>query len=291
MSEIGNVNASNFGYYVKNQPSFGRQQEVDYKYDLEEGYDSFERSDKKSTGEKVAITSAIVVPITAATLWLTKGKGWAKLKDLFKFNSKLNNKQNDLEKDLNRRANKILQKHKENKVEMGISREEAQRKVDQAIQGIELPEKSDPVRVINNVETANTNSASRNLVEQARRDTPTPAQMEQYNRDFGYVAPTKEEKQVIRRNNAEANKESAIARQVQNNIPQEQADALRKAAQEAGSVIKKSGTFKTKDGITITLKDGNITEIILADGRRITKPKTLYKYQDKVDLANLEAVK
>ena len=288
MSEIGNVNASNFGYYVKNQPSFGRQQEVAYKYDLEEGYDSFERSDKKSTGEKVAITSAVVVPLTAAALWLTKGKGWAKIKNLFKPNvaSEVSSKKGYIKPGI-----KIEKRPTSNKIDMGVSREEAQRKVDEAIKGIELPPKSNPVKVINNVETANADSASRNLVEQARRDTPTPAQMEQYNRDFGYVAPTKKEKQLIRRNNAEAKKESAIARQVQNNMPKEQVDALRKAAQEAGSVIKKSGTFKTKDGNTVTLKDGNITEIILADGRRITKPKTLYKYQDKVDLANLEAVK
>ena len=165
MSEIGNVNASNFGYYVKNRPSFGRQQATAYRYCDEEECDSFERSSEKSTGEKVAITTAIVVPLTAATLWLTKGKGWAKLKNLFKRNPVTAPKTSNTPKS-NPRAMETLRRQ-QNKVDMGVSREEAQRKVDEAIKGVELPKKSDPVKVINNVETTNANSASRGLVERA----------------------------------------------------------------------------------------------------------------------------
>ena len=289
MSEISNVNARNFGYYIKNQPSFKSQQAVAYKYYDEEEMDSFERTDEKSTGEKVAVTTAIVVPLTAATLWLTKGKGWAKLKNLFKHNHVTTTKTNNTPKS-NPRAMETLRRQQK-KLDMGVSREEAQRKVDEAIKGVELPKKSDPVKVINNVETTHSNSAARNLVEQAKQDTPTPKQMAQYTRDYGHVAPTKDEAEVINRVNAEANRESAIGRQVQNNIPQEQVDALRKAAQEVSTVTKRTGTFKTKDGITVILKDGNIQQIVMADGRKITKPATIYKYQDKIDLTNLEAVK
>ena len=289
MSEISNVNASNFGYYVKKQPSFGRQSTAACRYDDGE-CDSFEKND----GKKVAVGGAIVVPLAAATLWLTKGKGWAKLKGLFKSSSKLNNKQNDLENDLNRRANRILQKHKENKVDMGVSREEAKRKVDEAIKGIELPKQSDPVEVIKYVETANANRASRELVEQAKSDIPTSEQLEEYARDIAYVPPTKEQRRAISRLNKRANETSATNRQIQNNISEEQKHALQNVKDSMKKSLveePKTGIFKTPDGYTVKLKDGNIVSMVTPHGEIITKPKTLYKYQGNIDLANLEAVK
>jgi len=258
MTEISNISANNLSRYIsKNQTSFGNQQSVAYASPEVIECDTFEHSEDKSTGEKAAIATGIALPITVATLWLTKGKGWAKIKNLFKPKA----------------PDKVIPRKKYTKP------------------GLEIREniRNEDSGLI----TRNANNKSRNLVDRANLDTPTPAQQAAYDKQIAYKAPTKEEAQIIKQVRTEANKESAISRQVQNNISQGEQQALqnvRKAA-EATAKEAKTGLFKTKDGFTVKLEGGNIKEITTPDGRVITKLKTIDKYQDKIDMSNLKAVK
>ena len=64
------------------------------------------------------------------------------------------------------------------------------------------------------------------MIEQAIADTPTPAQQAAYNKSIAYVAPTVEEKAIIKANNTLAAQKNAEARQIQNNLPDETVAAL-----------------------------------------------------------------
>lgn len=64
------------------------------------------------------------------------------------------------------------------------------------------------------------------MIDQAIADTPTPAQQAAYNKSIAYVAPTAEEKAIIKANNTLATQKTAEARQIQNNLPDETVAAL-----------------------------------------------------------------
>lgn len=64
------------------------------------------------------------------------------------------------------------------------------------------------------------------MIEQAIADTPTSAQQAAYNKSIAYVAPTVEEKAIIKANNTLAAQKNAEARQIQNNLPDETVAAL-----------------------------------------------------------------
>lgn len=249
MTEINNIGAGNCNYIYRNHPAFLAQQNAYLKQDCE--YDSFERSEKKA--ETVGAT-IVALPIIAGTaLWLTKGKGWSKIKKLLGLGEKQIKQETDAVKEMVQRNSKQS-------------------------------------KTIQNIETVNADKNARNLVERAKADTPTTAQQTAYDKEIAYQAPTKEEAKAIQKNNKKAAEATAEAHRIENSIPTEQAEALKQTANTLKTTIKNSGTFKTKDGYSITYNKGNITEIITPDGRKITKLKTIAKYENEIDMNNLERV-
>ena len=249
MTEINNVCAGNYNYTYRQQPAFLAQQNAYLKQNCE--YDSFERSEKKA--ESVGAT-IVALPILAGTaLWLTKGKGWSKIKKLLGLGEK------------------------QVKQETEAIKEMVQRNSKQS-------------KTIQNIETVNADKNAQNLVERAKADTPTPAQQAAYDKEIAYQAPTNNEANAIKRNNKQALEATAEAHQIENSVPTERAEALKQTANTIKTTIKKSGTYKTKDGYSITYNKGNITEIITPDGRKITKLKTIAKYENQIDMNNLERV-
>lgn len=143
-------------------------------------------------------------------------------------------------------------------------------------------------KIINNIETSTANSSSRKLVEQAIKDTPTPAQQAAYDAAIAYQKPTKEQAKIIAKVNEEAARETTRAHQVQNLVPEKQAQALKEVKTTVENVKNLNGTFLSNGNI-VELNNGNIVKIVTQDGREITKLKTIAKYEaeGKVDLKNL----
>ena len=73
------------------------------------------------------------------------------------------------------------------------------------------------------------NSHNRQMVQNALDDVVTEADMVAYRQAHRYQPPTAEQAAAIRRNNAAANKASAISRQIQNNIDDSSLAALQRA--------------------------------------------------------------
>ena len=243
-------------------------------------YDSFESSQPKESKTSTILSTAA---LTTAVLWLWKGKGFSKILKFFKGGQKATKS--------SQKANQILQKHKTNVVSQEVSATQAQKKVNEVIKNdISVPKPEEPSKVIRNIETQNTNIKNRNLVEKAVADTPTPAQQAAYNESIAYVEPTKKEAKVIQQINKKAATETQNAQRIENNISESQAKALKetKKTMAAAKTSDLTGVFKTKEGYTVKLNNGNLESIITPDGRLITKPKTLYKYQDKVNLKELQ---
>ncbi len=144
--------------------------------------------------------------------------------------------------------------------------------------------------VIQNIDPKAVGPNQRRLVEQAVLDTPTAAQQKAYDRSIAYVKPTVEEQAAIRLNNAEANRASAISRQIQNNTSEASVQALQRA--KAGIVEPNpamNGIFNN-GAAEFTLKEGKVVAIKAHDGRVITDPLKMAKYQSKhgVDVTQLK---
>ena len=144
-------------------------------------------------------------------------------------------------------------------------------------------------QVVRNINTTHVDAKTRKLVDEAAAGTITKAEQEAYNRSVAYVKPTAEEQAAIRANNAVANRESAISRQVQNNVSEETAEALNRAKAGLQQVntsmngVFNNGTaeFTVKNGQIVSIKEGN---------RVMTKPATIAKYEAKhgVNLTDLK---
>ncbi|MGN0031696.1 MAG: hypothetical protein ACI37Q_07065 [Candidatus Gastranaerophilaceae bacterium] len=144
-------------------------------------------------------------------------------------------------------------------------------------------------QAVRNINTTHVDAKTRKLVDEAAEGTITRAEQEAYNRSVAYVKPTAEEQAAIRANNAVANRESAISRQVQNNVSEETAEALNRAKAGMQQVntsmngVFHNGTaeFTVKNGQIVSIKEGN---------RVMTKPATIAKYEAKhgVNLADLK---
>ncbi|MBR6098341.1 hypothetical protein IKP85_01185 [bacterium] len=257
MSEISNVGVNNFGYITRKQPVFQANPAVAYNY--KEESDSFEKSDDT---KKAATATIVALPVIAAAgYWLTKGKGWSKLKNLLGLGK---TKVND--------TPHIKTKNDPDAVAEMLERQKKQ------------------ADAVNNIETSKANGSSRELVERAKRDVPTAESQAAYDEQIAHVAPTAEEAKAIGKVNKEAAEATATAHQVEHSISEEQASTLKGLAKTTGTTIKQTGTFKSKSGYTITYKDGNIQEIVTPDGRKITKAKSIAKYEGQLDLTNLERV-
>ena len=257
MSEISNVGVNNFGYVTRKQPVFQAQQAVAYNYHDEP--DSFEKSDDKRNAATATIVALPV--IAAAGYWLTKGKGWSKIKNLLG-----------------------LGKAKVNETP------HIKTKNDQDVVTEMIEKQKKQSEIINKIETSQAKGSAREVVEQAKLDMPTAASQAEWDAQIAHVAPTAEEAKAIATINKKTAEASVNARQIGNSVSEGQTNALRGIAKSTETTIKQTGTFKTKDGFTITYKDGNLQEIIAPDGRKITKPKTIAKYETELDLTNLKRV-
>ena len=249
MTEINSIGAGNYNYTYRQQPVLSTQQNAYLKQNCK--YDSFESSEKRTGTVGKTIVALFILAGTA--LWLTKGKGWNKIKNL-----------------------------------LGLGKKQVKQETEAIEEMVNRNTKQS--NTIQNIEPANTDNNTRNLVERAKADTPTPAQQAAYDKEVAYQAPTAKEAKGIQQSNKTAKQSTANAHRVENLIPPEQAEALKKAA-STKTTIKNSGTYKTKNGYSITYDNGNITEIVTPDGRIITKSKTIAKYIKQIDMDNLEVAK
>ena len=258
MSKIDAVNVNS--NYNTNYINNGQQQTAHYGVSYTGGLDSDVYEGSKSKTKKVVGGIVGLATLTAGALWLWKGKGWSKLQNLYnKFFGKATQE-----------APKVV-----NRANPEVAEEIIQKNANQS-------------NIISNIETVNANQANRRAVERAIKDTPTPAQQAAYDKSIAYQAPTKEEAKIIATVNKEAAEKSAQARQIGNNISDAQVQSLKSVGESAASGVKK-GVYKSKDGYTLTYnKQGNIEKIVTPDGRTIIKPKSIYNYEQKIDLTDLQ---
>ncbi len=255
MSKIDALN-NNSNYYINSiSNSSTPRYAVSYTGGLESDvYEGSANNTKNVAGGLVGLAT-----LAASTLYLWKGKGWSKIQSLY-----------------NRFFNKAVQKAPKvvNRSNPDVVEEIVQKQTKQA-------------DIINNIETKNASVSARKAAERAVIDTPTPAQQAAYDKAIAYQAPTKEEAKIIEKINKEAAEKTAEAHQIGNLVPEAQAKALADAGKTVSNKVK-HGTYISKDGYTLTYNKGNIEKIVTPDGRTITKPKTICKYEQKIDLSELK---
>lgn len=217
INSVGNI-----GYYP-NATTFTSKR-YNGTEDFKPGFYNPEQKEKAEKRGKTLITVAALAVVGTAAWFLTKGKGQkyvTQLKDYFTKGkgSEYIQKAKDFFKNLFQKGGKTAEAGAKTAAPVAETAAEA---------GVKIAEKNTKVaETIANIETKNTNSGARKLVEDAIKDTPTKAQQAAYDRAIAYVPPTAEQKVAIEANNAAVKKATAEARQIQNNISDESLDALK----------------------------------------------------------------
>ncbi len=246
--------------------------------------DVYEGSNNKKTKEVFGRLLALTT-LAAGGLWLWKGKGWDKIMKFFGRADK--NVQKEIKN--SKKANDTI-KRNQNKVSQEVTHEQAMQKVNDAINGKPYVKKTEPDVVVRNIETQNLNSTSRKIAEQAKHnDTVIEEDISAYSRSIAYRAPKKNQVQAMEKINKEAAEESAKAHQIGNLANNGNGINVRTAKTSHPNI--KKGVFVSKNGYELTYAEGRLTKIITPDGKVITKPKTLYNYEQKVDMSELKAIK
>lgn len=259
MSGISSV--GNYAYVPQAQTSFGSNREYNGIEDFKPGLimDPMQQEKAKKTKRNVLIVAGLGIA-AAATWFFTRGKGKGlitKIKDLLKGTDDVvkNTKYSD----------------------------RVSTKADDAIKkGTELVNKNDKTaKIIQNIDTKHTNAKTRKLVEDVVDDVPTKTQQLEDDRSIAYQAPTAEQKMAIAKNNSQARKATAEARQIGNNTSQESVQALNQAKQSLTEVNTKLNGVYNNGKVEFTLKDGKIVEIKAPDGRVIKDELKIAKFEHK----------
>lgn len=270
MSGIGNVGAY---AYSPNVVSYTGRSNGEYHgiEDFKPGIYDPEQREKAQKRKKNLITAGVVL-LGAAALWFfTKGKGKnliSKLKNFFKGGS-AGAKAADAAADTAKGAKAVV-----------INTADA-------TEAAATVAKNDKVaNIVKNVETKHVDAKTRKIVSGVIDDVPTAAQQAKYDAEIAYKAPTVAERKAIDANNARNAVEYAEAHRVQNLVSPESAKTLEQvkaSMSEANPVL--SGVFNNGKA-EFVLEKGHIVKIKAPDGRVLTDPKKIAKFEYKygVDL-------
>ncbi len=197
INSVGNI-----GYYP-NATTFTSKR-YNGTEDFKPGFYNPEQKEKAEKRGKTLITVAALAVVGTAAWFLTKGKGQkyvTQLKDYFTKGkgSEYIQKAKDFFKNLFQKGGKTAEAGAKTAAPVAETAADA---------GVKIAEKNTKVaETIANIETKNTNSGARKLVEDAIKDTPTKAQQAAYDRAIAYVPPTAEQKVAIEANNAAVKKQ------------------------------------------------------------------------------------
>lgn len=275
MSGIYGVGAS---YSPYSATTFTSRREYSGSEDFKPGLIDPEREEKAAKRKRNVLLVAATAVAIGAAWFFTKGKGKGlinKLKGLLKGTKSV---ADDVAKGTTSVADDVAK----------TTKVTTKPKVNS---GSKIVDKNDKVAtIVKETDTKHVNSKGRKLVDDAvNNETVTLADQKKYDAEIAYKPVPKEDMPAYRKHQAQVKKDYNKAHQVQNNISDESKAALEKAKANMPKVNTKLNGVFNNGKAEFTLKDGKIVKIKAHDGRVITDPLKLAKYENKhgVDLNKL----
>ncbi len=285
---MSGINGVGNYYNPYSAATFTSRREYNGPEDFKPGlYDPEQREKAAKRKRNVLLVAATAVGI-AATWFFTKGKGKGlinKLKDLWKGTKSA---ADDVTKGTKEVVDDIAKGTKEVADDVAKGTTTAKPKVNT---GSQIVDKNEKVATITKeIDTKNVNANDRKLVDNAvKNETVTASEQKKYDADIAYKPVSKENKPAYKKHQAQVKKDYNEAHQIQNNISDESKATLEKSKTNMPKVNTKLNGIFNNGNAEFTLKNGKIIKIKAHDGRIITDPKKLakYEYKHNVDLNNL----